>query len=122
MHKITCLYLSLHLTYLLQLLDVSVFDLLKQNYKKLLAKKTCFSTYNINKADFISLIEKARQYGIMSQNIQLAWQATELIPYNPTIVFQILLVQKDNTRASSNTLIQTRFYLRVILSAPRKVK
>lgn len=122
MYKITCLYLPLNLIYLLQLLDVSVFDPLKQNYKKLLAKKTCFLTYNINKADFISLIEKARQYGIMSQNIQLAWQATGLILYNLTIVFQILLIQKNNTRASSNTLIQTRFYLGVILSTPKKVK
>ena len=38
-HKIICLCLSSKSTYLLQSLDVSVFDPLKQNYKKLLAEK-----------------------------------------------------------------------------------
>ena len=55
-HKIICLCLPPHSTHLLQPLDVSVFGPLKQNYKKLLAEKTRFSTYNIDKADFISLI------------------------------------------------------------------
>ncbi len=41
-HKIICLCLSLHLTHLLQSLDVSVFCPLKQNYKKLLAEKNSF--------------------------------------------------------------------------------
>ena len=57
--KIVCLCLSPRSTHLLQPLDVSVFGPLKQNYKKLLAEKTKFSTYNINKADFTSLIQKA---------------------------------------------------------------
>ena len=124
-HKIICLCLLPHLTHLLQPLDVSVFGLLKQNYKKLLAKKTRFSTYNFDKADFISLIQKARQNGITSRNIQSAWRATGLIPYNPAMVFQRLSVHEDNTLTSnkgntgatshtSNTPIQTRFNLRVI--------
>ncbi len=37
----------------------------------LLAEKTRFTTYNIDKADFISLIQKARQQDINIQNIQL---------------------------------------------------
>lgn len=58
--KVFCLCLPLHSIYLLQLLDMSVFDPLKQNYKKILAEKSKFSTYNIDKTDFISLIQKAR--------------------------------------------------------------
>ncbi len=54
--KIVCLCLSPSSTHLLQPLDVSVFGSLKQNYKKLFAKKTKLLTYNIDKADFISLI------------------------------------------------------------------
>lgn len=55
-HKIVNLYLFLHLTHLLQLLDVGVFSLLKQNYEPLLTKKTWFTDYNFDKADFIFLI------------------------------------------------------------------
>ncbi len=71
-NKIICLCLPPNSTHLLQPLDVSVFGLLKKNYKKLLSKKTRFSTYNIDKTDFISLIQKARRQGISSQNIQSA--------------------------------------------------
>ena len=105
---------------------------MKQNYKKLLAKKTRFSTYNFDKADFISLIQKARQNGITSRNIQSAWRATGLIPYNPAMVFQKLSVHEDNTLASNkgntgaasntpNTPIQTRFNLGVIPPTPGNV-
>ncbi len=41
-------------------MDVSVCAFLKPNYKKTLAEKTCFTTYNIEKVDFISLIKQAR--------------------------------------------------------------
>lgn len=62
-HKIVCLCLPAHSTHLLQPLDVGVFGPLKQNYKTLLAEKTRFTTYSLDKADFISLIQKARQQG-----------------------------------------------------------
>ena len=71
-NKIICFCLPPHLTYLLQPLDVGVFGPLKQNYKKLLSEKTRFTTYNIDKADFISLIQKARRQGITSRNIESA--------------------------------------------------
>ena len=100
-NKIICLCLLLYLTHLLQSLDVGVFVSLMQNYKKLLSKKTCFITYNIDKADFISLIQKARQQVITSQNIESAWRATGLIPYNPTVVFQKFLVHLNNTSTST---------------------
>ncbi len=71
-HKILCLCLPAHSTHLLQPMDVEVFGPLEQNYKTLLAEKTRFTTYNIDKADFISLIQKARQQGITIRNIQSA--------------------------------------------------
>ena len=85
-----CLYLPAHSTHLLQLLNVGVFGSLKQNYKTLLAEKTRFTNYNIDKANFISLIQKARRQGISVQNIRSAWRATGLVPYNPSVVFQKL--------------------------------
>ena len=93
-------------------MDVKVFGPWKQNYKTLLAEKTRFTTYNINKADFISLIQKARQQGITTQNIQSAWRATGLIPYNPSNVFdKISVSHTDNgTLPSASTCIQTCFF------------
>ncbi len=38
-------------------MNVSVFDLLKQNYKNLLAEKTRFTTYKFYKVDVIFLIK-----------------------------------------------------------------
>ncbi len=68
------------------------------------------------------LIQKARQYGITSPNIQSAWRATGFIPYNPAMVSQKLSLNeydtsasnKDNTVAGLNTPIQAQFYLGVI--------
>lgn len=47
------LYLLAYFIYLLQFLNIEVFNSLKQNYKMLLAEKTQFIIYNINKSDFI---------------------------------------------------------------------
>ncbi len=117
-NKIICLCLPQHSTHLLQPLDVSVFVPLKQNYNKLLSEKTYFSTYNIDNTNFISLIQKARRQGISSRNIQLAGRATRLIPYNLMVVFQKIPIHSknnsasdmDDTGASFNTPIQTRFF------------
>ncbi len=53
---ITKLYVLLNSMYLLQPLDIGIFGPFKQGYKKLLSKKTWFTIYNVDKADFISLI------------------------------------------------------------------
>ena len=111
-HKIVCLCLPAHSTHLLQPLDIGVFGPLKQNYKTLLVEKTRFTTYNIDKADFISLIQKARQQGITSRNIQSAWRATGLIPYNPSVVFDKISTShtERDTLPSTSTPIRTRFF------------
>ena len=108
-NKIICLCLPPHSTHLLQPLDVSVFGPLKQNYKKLLAEKTRFITYNINKVDFISLIQQARWQDITSQNIQSAWRATSLILYNLAVIFQKLSVclQVPSIFSSTNNTSNT---------------
>ncbi len=129
-NKIICLCLPSYLTDLLQPLDISVFGSLKQNYKNLLSEKTCSSTYNIEKTDFITLIQKARRQGISSRNIQSACWATRLMLYNPAIVFQKILVYSkdkstydmDGTGASSNTPIQTQFFSETIPPALGNMK
>ena len=95
-YKIVCLCLPAYSTHLLQARDVGVFSLLKLNYKMLLAEKTQFTTY---KADFIFWIPKTLQYGITARNIQSAWRATGLIPYNLSVVFDKL--SASNTDSGS---------------------
>ncbi len=65
------------------------------------SRKNSFFNLQCWKADFISLIQKARQYGITSRNIESAGRATGLIPYNPAMVFQKLSVHEDDKLASN---------------------
>lgn len=112
-HKTVCLCLPAHSIHLLQPLDGSVFGPLKRNYETLLAGEIRFTTYNIDKAAFIYLIQKARRRGISTQNIQPAWRATGIIPYNPSAVFRKLLARTNTDNdplPDLNTPIQTRFF------------
>ena len=49
-----------------------------------------FSIYNIDKVDFLTMVQKARREGISSHNIESAWRATGLIPYHPSTVLRKL--------------------------------
>lgn len=84
--KIECFCLPAHTTHLLQPLDVGVFSLLASSYKKHLESLTRFSTYNIDKVNFLTIVQKARKEAILIKNIQSAWRATGLIPFNPFAV------------------------------------
>ena len=88
--KIECLCFSPHTTHLLQPLDIGVFSPLAQSYKKHLQEMTRFTTYNIDKVDYLTMVQKARKEGISSQNIESAWRATGLMPHNLTIVLKRL--------------------------------
>ena len=70
--KIECLCLLPHTTHLLQPLDVGIFSLLAQSYKKHLEALTRISTYSIDKVDFFTIVQKARKKSISSQNIESA--------------------------------------------------
>ncbi len=62
-HKIMYLCLSIHFRHLLWSMVVEIFGALKQSYKTLLAENKIRSkTYNINKPNFISLIQQAKGY------------------------------------------------------------
>ncbi len=51
-------------THLLQDFDAGVLSFLKQDYKTLLAQKTLFTIYNIDKDHFIILIQKVQKLSI----------------------------------------------------------
>ena len=76
------------------------------------------------------MIQKARRQGITSRNIESAWRATGLIPYNPTVVFQKLSVHAndtsaskiDNTGADLSTPLRTRFFSGAIPQTPGNIE
>lgn len=92
-NNIICICFWPNSIHLLQLLDVSVFGLLKQNCKKLLGKKTHLTTYHIDKVGFIPLIKRTKWQKIFFQIIQFTLQAIGLIPCNPASVFQKLSIR-----------------------------
>ncbi len=123
-HKIMCLCLPAHSIHFLQPLDAGVFYPLKQNYKKLLAEKTQFTMYNIGKADFISLIQKAQQQGITTRSIQSALRAIGFIPYNLSSVFDKISASHTDSgiSASASTPIRTPFFSGQIPLTPGNIE
>ena len=60
-----------------------------------------FSTYNIDKVDFLTIVQKACKEGISSHNIESVWRATGFIPYHPASVFKKLEKKEISSPVSS---------------------
>ena len=87
--KIILLCLPAHTTQRLQPLDVSVFAPLATAYKNHVQRTTRLGTsYSIDKVDFLELYQLARTESITPINIQKAWAATGLSPFEPEIVLK----------------------------------
>ena len=71
--KLFCLCLPLHTTHLLQFLDVGCFRPLAYYYKKKkLELVTRFNTVNVDKINFLQIIQKAKKLTYTFKNIQTA--------------------------------------------------
>ena len=68
--KIKCFCLPTHATHICQPLDVGVFGPLVRSYKTHLESLTRFSTYNIDKTDFLAVVQRVRKADISSRNIE----------------------------------------------------
>ncbi len=79
-----------HLTHLLQLLDVGVFDPLSKAYKKCVHLHSQYGAVTVSKLDFLRYYQEARSTAIITQNVLGAWRGAGLVPYNPSIVISKL--------------------------------
>jgi len=79
---IICLYMLSHISYLLQLLDVGVFGLLKHTYGKLVEGIIAASNNYINKKDFLSLYLSACKTIFIRENICSGFTGTGFKPLN----------------------------------------
>ena len=87
--KIILLCLPVHTTYILQPLDVGVFAPLATAYKNHVQRTTRLgASYSIDKVDFLEFYQLARTESITPINIQKAWVATGLSPFEPEIVLK----------------------------------
>ena len=106
-YQIVVLCMLAHLLYLLQLLDIGCFSVLKQLYGNLIEQIIAYGINHINKYEFLLLYRQARQVVLYRNNIQVGFAATGLVPYNPDRVlsllyteYQILLPQRRPLDAS----------------------
>jgi hypothetical protein len=85
--------MPLHAFYILQLLDIGYFALLKQVYKKeIRVLVNCFINY-INKKAFLDAYRKVYKCVFLSNNIRLSFRATSLVLDNLEVVLSKLKVK-----------------------------
>jgi hypothetical protein len=81
----------LHISYILQLLDVSYFGALKTAYSRLITDLVRRSIFYINKADFLLIYCQAYRSIFLESTIKNSFKATGLVPFNPeTILLELI--------------------------------
>jgi len=89
-NHIIALCLPSHTSHILQPLDVACFGPLKQAYGQLVQNLARISKFHVDKADFLAMYQQARSAIHSASNIQSAFRATGLIPFNPDCVLSML--------------------------------
>jgi hypothetical protein len=85
--------MPLYTLYILQLLNIGYFTLLKQVYKEeIRVLVNCFINY-INKKAFLDAYRKVYKYAFLSNNIRLSFRATSLVLDNLEVVLSKLKVK-----------------------------
>lgn len=85
-NKIIRFCLPAHTSHVLQPLDVGVFSALKSYYRQEVSKLHVAVTKN----EFPNLLAVARKKAFTLNNIQAGFQATGILPYNPSIILNTL--------------------------------
>jgi hypothetical protein len=89
-NSIIPLYMPPHSSHLLQPLDVSCFSPLKRAYKQEVQKQIALGINHIDKNEFLTIYSRVRMAALSKGNIQSAFKATGLIPYDPEQVLSRL--------------------------------
>jgi hypothetical protein len=83
----------LYTSYILQLLDIGCFALLKQVYKEEIRVLVNYFINYINKKTFLDAYKKVYKYIFLSNNIRLSFKATSLVLDNLEVVLFKLKVK-----------------------------
>jgi hypothetical protein len=82
-----------HSSHLLQPLDVSCFSILKRSYGRLVAEQARLGVNHIDKAEFLLLLQHARNEVYTARNIQSGFSAAGLVPLEPEQVLSKLQIR-----------------------------
>jgi hypothetical protein len=69
-------------------LDVGIFSPLAKAYKSRIQQNSIYGTERITNEQFLMHFQAARQEAISARNIESAWRAVGLIPYNPSPILE----------------------------------
>ena len=79
-----------HTTYLLQLLDVVVFQSLKHCHVEAVKDAIAHGDETFNKVEFLNALNSFRNKAFKVSTIKSAWKAVGIIPFDPSVVFDKL--------------------------------
>src|SRR5438477_13014602 len=90
-HNIALLCLPPHTTHILQPLDIKLFAPLQTAYQKGVRAKSWFQGfYQVDKVEFLEILQDAHDKAFTTKNILSRWQAAGLLPFNPEIIMKAL--------------------------------
>lgn len=82
-HNVKLYYLPSHSSHVLQSLDVSVFSLVKHQYRKEINQIAAYDdTGPVKKIRFIEFYDQARKSALTVSNIKYEWFGADLVPFN----------------------------------------
>ena len=101
-NKIVLLYLPAHSTHRLQPLDVAIFGPLSTYYSKSVKQFSRYNGIGVSKREWVEWIQEAWVQATSDSNIQSAWAATGLVPFNPDrVLLQLKQVKRYTARPTT---------------------
>jgi hypothetical protein len=94
-------------SHLYQPLDVACFSPLKRAYSDLIKRLIQRGYHHIDKVDFLDVYPEAHAQAFKKMNIQSAFRASGLVPFDPNQVLDSLNFYKEDSRPSSQGTTST---------------
>ncbi|KAF2188420.1 DDE-domain-containing protein [Zopfia rhizophila CBS 207.26] len=102
------LWLPSHSSHILQPLDVACFSVVKRLYREGVEQLARSGQHHVTIDDFLQIYAVARPQALSSSNVESAFQATGIVPYNPDEVLDKLgalrITTPDPVLPSSSTI------------------
>lgn len=117
-HNIISLTFSSHITYLLQPLDVYVFQPLKHYYSEAVNQAISMGDEFFTKVEFLVVFNQFRRQAFKTSTIESAWRNTGLIPYNPEVVLQ----KVRNSLSLPRQITSKRLVYTSLVNTPRIIR
>ena len=85
-YKVVPFLLPVHLTYILQPLDIGIFHLMKAQHQNILAEQVRFGGCEYSRTDFLDAYNEICVRSMKKNSIIYTWESLGLVPFQPHIV------------------------------------